>query len=133
MAGEDGINVVLQVDDGAASFDILGGQTSTTFSPSTNVADSTNKDGAGWQEGVSTTRSGDVSASGIADAADPAFLTLKDAWLNGTVEACELILDVAGKKWSGNFRVESMSWTGDIGSATTYDIALKSDGVLTFA
>lgn len=133
MSGEDGINVILQVDDGAAGFDILGGQTSTTFNPTTNVADSTNKDGAGWAEGVSTTRSGDVSVSGIFDASDVAFLTLKDAWIAGTLVSSELILDVAGKKWAGNFRVESMSTNGDIGSATTYDITLKSDGVLTFS
>lgn len=132
MSGEDGINVVLKVDDGAAGFDILGGQVSTTLNLQTAMADTTNKDGAGWQGSLATTRSGDVSVSGILDTTDAAYETLRAAWVAGTPELCELHLDAAGAKWSGNFFVESLPGAGDIGAASKYDFTLKSDGVLTY-
>jgi predicted secreted protein len=132
MSGEDGINVILQVDDGAAGFDILGGQVSTTLNLQTVIADTTDKDGAGWQGSLGTTRSGDVSVNGILDATDAAWETLRAAWLAGTSESCELILNAAGDKWAGDFFVEALPGAGDIGGATTYDFTLKSNGVLTY-
>lgn len=132
MSGEDGINVILQVDDGAAGFDILGGQVSTTLNLQTAIADTTDKDGAGWQGVIPTTRSGDVSVNGILDTTDAAYETLRAAWLAGTPENCELILNVAGDKWGGSFFVESLPGAGDIGSASTFDFTLKSNGVLTY-
>ena len=132
MSGEDGINVILQVDDGAAGFDILGGQISTSLNLQAVIADTTNKDSAGWQGSLATTRSGDVSVSGVLDTTDPAWITLKDAWVAGTSESCELILNAAGDKWAGNFFVEALPGAGDIGGASTYDFTLKSSGVLTY-
>lgn len=127
MSGEDGINVILKV--GA---NILGGQVSTTLNLQTAMADTTDKDGAGWQGSLATTRSGDVSVSGILDTTDTAYEALRAAWEAGTAIACTLVLDVAGKQWAGNFFVESLPGAGDIGSASKYDFTLKSDGVLTY-
>ena len=127
MSGEDGINVILKV-----GVNILGGQISTTLNLNAAMADTTNKDDAGWQGSLATTRAGDVSVNGILDATDVAWIALKDAWAAGTPIACTLVLNAAGKQWAGNFFVESMPAGGDIGAASTYDFTLKSDGVLTY-
>ena len=51
MSGEDGINVILKVGDGGEPevFTILAGQQSTTLNLASAMADTTNKDDAGWQ------------------------------------------------------------------------------------
>ena len=128
MSGEDGINVIVKV--GANT---LGGQISTSLNLQTVMADTTNKDDAGWQSVIATTRSGDVSVSGVLDAGDTAYEALRAAWVAGTSIACSLVLNLAGKKWAGNFFVEALPGAGDIGSASTYDFTLKSDGVLTYS
>lgn len=127
MAGEDGINVVLKV-----GINILGGQQSTTLNLATAMADTTNKDDAGWQGSLPTTRSGDISVNGILDTTDTAYEALRAAWLAGTNIACTLVLNAAGAEWAGNFFVEAMPGAGDIASASTYDFTLKSDGALTY-
>lgn len=127
MSGEDGINVILKV--GANT---LGGQVSTTLNLQTVMADTTSKDDAGWQAVLPTTRSGDVSVNGILDTGDTAYEALRAAWVAGTAIACTLVLNVAAKQWAGNFFVEALPGAGDIGSASTYDFTLKSDGTLTY-
>ena len=79
MSGEDGINVILKV--GANT---LGGQVSTSLNLQTAMADTTSKDDAGWQSMIPTTRSGDVSVSGILDTSDTAYEALRAAWVAGT-------------------------------------------------
>lgn len=152
MSGEDGINVLLKVDnpttcdstsitcdstlltcdEGAGLFKILKGQTSTTFNLQTAMADTTSKAGLGWQGSLPTTRSVDVSVSGILDITDTVFDKLKNSWLNSKKVACELVLDQVGRKWTGDFFVENMPVVGDIGGASTYDFTLKSNGVVTY-
>ena len=134
MSGEDGINVILKVGDGGGpeAFTILAGQISTTLNLNTAMADTTNKDDAGWQGSLATTRAGDVSVNGILDATDVEYEALRAAWLAGTSINCELHINAAGANWAGAFFVESMPAGGDIGAASTYDFTLKSDGVLTY-
>lgn len=152
MSGQDGINVVLKVDNpltcdstlitcdntlitcdqGAGLFEKLAGQVSTTLNLQASIADKTNKNGLGWQGSLATTRGGDISVSGILDVADAVFDKLKNSWLNNKKVSCQLDLDLAGRNWTGDFYVESMPNVGDIGAASKYDFSLKSDGVLTY-
>ena len=152
MSGEDGINLLLKVespltcdstlitcdstlftcDEGAGLFLTLKGQMDTTFSPTTQIADTTSKDAVGWAANISTTRSSDISVSGIFDATDTAFLKLQNTWLSNKNVSCELVVNAALKKWTGKFRLENMPVAGTVGDATKYDITLKSDGVLLY-
>ena len=70
MAKESGVNVLLQVSDGAASptnFITVAGQQSTEFVGDTETDDITDKSHSGWGSTLNVLRRGTVNCQGKAD------------------------------------------------------------------
>jgi TP901-1 family phage major tail protein len=133
MAVEGGIKVLLKVGNGATSetFTTLAGQKMTTFGGSTNVADTTDKSNSGWQTGLATTISGNVSCSGNATW-DATLERVRTSWHARTTLNCELILNDNGDKYAGPFYVTSFQIDGEVNDATQYSIELQPAAALTY-
>lgn len=134
MADEKGIFCLVQVGDAATSpttYASLEGQTDCTFDGSTNVADSTAKDNAGWQTGVATTRSGAVNFSGILRTARANFDKLETAWRTGATHACQILIDEAGNGYKGDFYVTQLQIQGATNDLVKYTGTLTPAAALT--
>ncbi len=119
------------VASGAASYADLEGQTDGTFDGSTNVANTTAKDNAGWQTGVSTTISGQTTASGIVRSARPELDKLEAAWVGRTTHDCEVHFDAAGAGYQGDFYVTQFQITGPTEDVARFAITLTPAAALT--
>lgn len=134
MANDKGLACLLKVGITAtapASYTTLEGQTDTNFSGSVNVADITDKDAAGWALGMSTTRSGSVTASGNLKTPRPMLTLLETAWSAGTTHGCSITFDVAGKGYKGDFYVTDFSISGTTDDAAKYSVTLTPAAALT--
>lgn len=135
MADVRGIAMLVKVGDvatAAATYSVLEGQTSVTFSGTVDFADSTAKDNAGWSTSVATTRSGTISVAGnLRESPGRAnFDKLKTAWLAGTTYDCQIVIDVAGNGWKGDFYVGLDNLTGDVRDIGKYTITLTPSAAL---
>lgn len=134
MASEKGLTCLLMVGATAtapATYTKLEGQTDTSFDGTVNMADATDKDTGAWVTGLSTTRSGTVSASGNLKTPRPMFTLLETAWSGGTTHGCKIVFDSAGKGWTGDFYVSSLSVSGGTGDVLKYSVTLTPAGALT--
>jgi predicted secreted protein len=134
MADEKGTAFLLKVGDiavGAATFASLEGQTTGNFDGSTNVANTTAKDNAGWQTGVSTTINGTATISGILRSTRTELDKLEAAWVGRTTHDCELVFDAAGNGYTGDFYVTQFNITGDTEDVDRYTITMTPAAALT--
>lgn len=132
MADIAGINCLVKVGNtasGASSYTTLEGQTDASFSGSTNIADSTAKDNAGWQTGVSTTRSGTVQVSGNLRTTRTQFEKLRTAWLAGTTYDCQILFD-GTNGFKGDFYV-SLEISAPTNDLVKYSMTLTPSAALT--
>ena len=135
MAKEKGLNVVLQVGDGASPgevFTTLAGQRDTTLDGSTTTADTTDKSNAGWETSEAVTRSGQVTCSGQCSWGDAPLEALLAAWRTSNPVNCELVLNAAGDKYAGNFSITAAQISGPFNDMTTYNFTLSPTAALTF-
>jgi len=134
MSNEKGLSVLLKVGITAtapASYTVLEGQTDTSMDGSTNVADITDKDAAGWSLGMATTRSGTVTASGNLKTPRPMLALLETAWNTGGTHACQVLFDTAGNGYSGVFYVTAFNISGATTDAGKYSVTLTPAAALT--
>lgn len=133
MADVKGLDCLLKVGITAAtpaSYTTLEGQTGTSFSGGTAVADTTAKDNAGWQTGMATTRSGVVNASGNLRTPRPMLDLLETAWRTGITHDCTIIFDSSGKGYKGPFYVTSFDISGDTSESGKYSVTLTPAAAL---
>ena len=134
MPQEKGLSVLLKVGATAAApatYNTLEGQTDTSMDGSTNVADITDKDAAGWQLGMSTTRSGTVTANGNLKTPRPNLTLLETAWNTGGTHACQILFDSTGAGYSGVFYVTAFNISGATTDAGKYSVTLTPAAALT--
>lgn len=134
MADIAGINCLLKVGDTASnpsSYAALEGQTDCTFDGTTNVANTTAKDNAGWQTGASTTISGRVSCSGNLRDSRAELDKLETAWKNRTTHNCQIVFDVSGNGYKGDFYVTQFQITAPTEDVVKYAIELTPAAALT--
>jgi predicted secreted protein len=133
MAEIKGTDCQLYVGNTASapsSYSVLEGQTDCTFDGSTNVADTTSKDNAGFQTGVSTTISGKINCSGNLRTSRANLTLLQTAWKNRTTHACKILFD-ATNGWLGDFYVTQFQISAATQDVVKYSIELTPAAALT--
>jgi predicted secreted protein len=137
MAKESGVNVLLQVSDGAGSptaFVTVAGQQSTEFVGDSETDDVTDKSQAGWGATLNVLRRGTINCSGKADWPDSSGLELvRLAWQGGLDIDGKAILNAAGAHYRGFWQVTSFNISGAQNNATEYSFTLQNNGALTYA
>lgn len=128
--------MVLEVGDvatNAATYALLEGQTSITFSGAVDFADTTDKGNLGWSTAAATTRTGTISVAGnlMETGGRANFDKLKGAWLAGTTYDCQIVIDTAGNGWQGDFYVGIDNLTGDVRDVGKYTLTLTPSAALT--
>lgn len=133
MADIPGTECLLKVGNTAStpvSYTTLEGQTDTSFDGSTNVANTTAKDNGGWQTGMPTTISGQVSCSGKLRTSRTQLDALEAAWRTRSAHACQIVFDAAGNGYGGDFYVTQFNVSAPAEDAVTYSITLTPAGAL---
>jgi len=135
MAAEKGRAFLLKIGDGGnpETFDVVGGMRSTSLRINNETVDVTSKTSGGWREILSGAGIRHVSLSGggiFTDSASEA--ALQGRALAGSVDNYEVVFE-SGAKFSGGFQVTSLEYAGDYNGERTYNIALGSSGIVSFA
>lgn len=137
IAAQKGRNLLLKLGNGASPevYTTIAGFRTNEVTINGNPVDITNKASAGWQELLpgAGVRSVDITGSGIFDAnSSGGMATLQNAALaGGSLEPMELVTD-SGDKFTGYWAVVTLKRTGNHDNAETFDITLKSHGVIVF-
>lgn len=134
MANDKGLACLLKVGNTAlspATYATLEGQTDTSFDGTVATADTTDKDSGGWETGLATTRSGAVTCSGNLKTPRANFTLLETAWVTGATHGCQIVFDVAGKGYVGDFYVTSLTISGAHKDVSKYSLTLTPAGALT--
>lgn len=134
MGAEKGRAFVLKVGDGATAeaFSTVGGMRSTSMRINGEVVDVSDKDSAGWRELIANAGLRSVSVSGSGVFKDTASeLSVQTKALNQTIDTYQIVFE-SGDKFTGEFQVTSLEFSGDHQNARLYSISLESSGAVTF-
>ena len=120
MADVAGINVYLEVYSGAAWIKV-GGQRDTTFAPTSEDLETTDKDGGGWASHLVGIKSWEITADLIYDPTDAGIVILQNAYFNDTILTVRFKENVtSGKTYTGTAtcKFEKAAPIDDIESAS---------------
>jgi TP901-1 family phage major tail protein len=135
MGKEAGTNVLLKVSSGSpSSYVTVGGQQSTEFTGATETADVTDKANGGWGSTITTLIRGTVAVSGVVDFPDTlGWEVIRAAWEARTTVDARLVMDAAGKNYTGMFAVTSFNVSGTHTGAVEYSVTLENADQLVYA
>lgn len=137
MATESGTNFYLKVGDGAVSeaFTAVAGEQETEITFAGEMADLTDKAGAGWEDKERVTRRATVTSSGVAKWPDTAGVRrLQTVFFSDTPQTnCEVIEQSSGAKYSALFLVSEFAISGGAKDVTRYSVTLESKNTVTYA
>lgn len=127
-----GVDFVIKVNTGTIAVPIwtlVAGQRGASLNRSTDEADITSKDSAGWHEGLPTTRTWGIDADGLVIEDDTGYVALEDAWRAGTQVQVELSTP-AGNTEIGMATITDFPVDMPYDGETTYSISLAGSGAL---
>ena len=127
MAASKGINFILKLGT-----DTFAMATSTSISMNNAPIDITTKNSGGWKETLAGTgtKSMSISMSGVYT--DETYEhTLRGYLFDGSANSFTLI-DENGDDYTGSFNVTSLSYSGELEGAVTFDASLESTGEVVF-
>ena len=135
MVAQKGKDLLLKIDTtGGGSFATVAGLRSRQIALNAETVDITDADSAGrWREllaGAGVKRAA-VNGSGIfKDASTDA--TVREIFFDGTIRDWQVIVPDFGTL-QGPFQVTALEYSGEHNGELTYQLALESAGLLTFA
>ena len=135
MVAQKGKDLLLKIDTtGGGSFATVAGLRSRQIALNAETVDITDADSAGrWREllaGAGVKRAA-VNGSGIfKDASTDA--TVREIFFDGTIRDWQVIVPDFGTL-QGPFQVTALEYSGELNGELTYQLALESAGLLTFA
>ncbi len=135
MTAQKGRDMLLKIDStGTGTFTTIAGLRSNTLAFNTETVDSSSQDSTGaWRELLSGAglKSASLRGQGIfKDAASDA--TLRTYFFNCTIVNWQIIIPDFGTV-QGPFQITSLDFGARHDAEVTFDLALASAGVLTFA
>ena len=133
MGAQKGRDLLIKIDNGAG-FVTVAGLRSKRIAFNAELVDITHAESAErWREllaGAGVRRAA-ISGRGLfKDAASDALV--RQAFFDGAVNNCQVIVPDFGSI-TGLFQIASLEFSGEHNGEVTFDIALESAGVLTFA
>jgi hypothetical protein len=123
----NGTNLLVKVEG-----TVIGHTTSCTLSISHDIADATTKDSAGWSEGISGLRSGEISFDGLVDYSDSNSVID----LIGLISARTQVTCVFGTAATGDTiytaegYIASIEQTGEMEAAVTFSGSITLTGAI---
>lgn len=123
----NGTNLLVKVEG-----TVIGHTTSCTLSISHDIADATTKDSAGWSEGISGLRSGEISFDGLVDYSDANSVID----LIGLISARTEVTCVFGTAATGDTiytaqgYIASIEQTGEMEAAVTFSGSITLTGAI---
>ncbi|MEN3792949.1 phage major tail protein, TP901-1 family [Fulvimarina sp. MAC3] len=135
MAAQKGKDLLLKMDEvGDGSFATIAGLRARKLSFNAETVDVTDTESAGrWREllaGAGVQRAS-LSGSGIfKDSGSDA--ALRSAFFEGRIEAFQAVIPDFGRV-TGPFQVTALEYSGEHNGELTFDIAMESAGMLSFA
>lgn len=133
MAAQKGSDVLIKVDDGAATFNTIGGIRSKSISFNAETVDVTDNDSTNkWREllagaGIKTAS---ISGSGVfKDSASEE--DVRGYFFGGTHQDYQFIIPDFGTV-EGPFQVTSLEYAGEHNGEATYSMTFESAGALTW-
>ncbi len=131
MAAQKGKDVLLKVDDGASTFNTVGGIRSKSISLNSETVDITNGDSANeWRELLANAgvRSASISGSGVfTDSASEE--DVRGYFMAGTIDTYQVIVPDFGT-FEGDFQVTSLEYSGEYNGEAAFSITLESAGAI---
>lgn len=109
---------------------VIGHTTSCTLSISHDIADATTKDSAGWSEGISGLRSGEISFDGLVDYADAnSAIDLIDLISTRAKVTCVFGTAATGDTiYTAQGFIASIEQTGEMEAAVTFSGSITLTG-----
>jgi predicted secreted protein len=111
---------------------VIGHTTSCTLSISHDIADATTKDSAGWSEGISGLRSGEISFDGLVDYSDANSVIDLIALVNArTKVTCVFGTVTAGDTiYTADGFIASIEQSGEMEAAVTFSGSITLTGAI---
>jgi predicted secreted protein len=111
---------------------VVGHTTSCTLSISHDIADATTKDSAGWSEGISGLRSGEISFDGLVDYADAnSAIDLIDLISTRAKVTCVFGTAATGDTiYTAQGFIASIEQTGEMEAAVTFSGSITLTGAI---
>ncbi len=134
MSAQKGRDLLIRVANGAGGFVAVAGLRARQLAFNAETVDVTNADSAGrWRELLAGAgvRRASVAGSGVfRDEASDA--RLRQMFFDGLIDAFQIVVPAFGTI-EGLFQITSLEYRGEHAGEVTYDMALDSAGLLTFA
>jgi hypothetical protein len=123
----NGTNLLVKVEG-----TVIGHTTSCTLSISHDIADATTKDSAGWSEGISGLRSGEISFDGLVDYSDSnSVIDLIALIANRTQVTCVFGTAATGDTiYTAEGYIASIEQTGEMEAAVTFSGSITLTGAI---
>jgi predicted secreted protein len=111
---------------------VIGHTTSCTLSISHDIADATTKDSAGWSEGISGLRSGEISFDGLVDYADAnSVIDLIDLVSTRAKVTCVFGTAATGDTiYTAQGFIASIEQSGEMEAAVTFSGSITLTGAI---
>lgn len=111
---------------------VIGHTTSCTLSISHDIADATTKDSAGWSEGISGLRSGEISFDGLVDYSDAnSVIDLIDLVSTRAKVTCVFGTAATGDTiYTAQGFISSIEQTGEMEAAVTFSGSITLTGAI---
>jgi len=124
----NGTNLLVKVEG-----TVIGHTTSCTLSISHDIADATTKDSAGWSEGISGLRSGEISFDGLVDYSDSnSVIDLIALISSRTQVTCVFGTAATGDTiYTAEGYIASIEQTGEMEAAVTFSGSITLTGEIT--
>lgn len=128
-----GVDFLLYIDTattGGPTWTLVGGQKGATLNLSNDGIDITTKDSNGWKEELPGYNSWSIDFEGLALADDTGLSALETAFLNRNTVKIKLEMP-SGDYYSGDARIEKLSWDGPHDDPLSIKGTLAGTGALT--
>lgn len=123
----NGTNLLVKVEG-----TVIGHTTSCTLSISHDIADATTKDSAGWSEGISGLRSGEISFDGLVDYSDSNSVIDLIALISARTQVtCVFGTAATGDTiYTAEGYIASIEQTGEMEAAVTFSGSITLTGAI---
>lgn len=123
----NGTNLLVKVEG-----TVIGHTTSCTLSISHDIADATTKDSAGWSEGISGLRSGEISFDGLVDYSDSNSVIDLIALISARTQVtCVFGTAATGDTiYTAEGFIASIEQTGEMEAAVTFSGSITLTGAI---
>jgi TP901-1 family phage major tail protein len=131
MAGTKGVSVVVKVrtSTGPDVYTLVAGQRGGTLNIGTSDIDTSNKDGAGWEERIAGLRNWSIDCDGLHSESDTGLQKLENEIIAGNTVRVQFVM-ASGAKFQGDAIISDYKIDAPHDDVVTMSAAIKGTGAL---